>query len=425
MYDLREIARGVRLVSVKASDYKTAMISVSMALPLNENAAVNALLLNLLKRSCKAYPDYTSLHKKLDELYGASVFSSVSKNGDAQVLTLYAECLDDRFSLDGKSIISETIDLLKDIIFRPNVENESFGDDKLSLEKRLLTESIIEEQNDKRAYAFKKCVEHMFNDEPFGINATGTCETVKNAEMSQIYDAWKNMLSRAVIQITVVGNIDAGIVDDSFKEDFSDIDRNPYDLKTIFKPVAVESRRIEETVAANQGKLVMGFRAGTENANDNYYAVRVMTDIFGGGTHSNLFQNIREKMSLAYYCSAGFVSTKGFIAVQSGIDTEKEGAVTQGVLEQLKDVADGKFEDSIIEASKRSLKEGFTFSSPDAICKYYTSQLLDENIETPDEVIKKIEKVTKEDICKAAEKVSLDTVFMLVADSEEVNADEN
>ena len=53
-----------------------------------------------------------------------------------------------------------------------------------------------------------------------------------------------------------------------------------------------------------QAKLVIGLRSGMTHAEDDYFAFRVMTDIFGGGPYSRLFLNVREKMSLCYYCSA-------------------------------------------------------------------------------------------------------------------------
>lgn len=45
-----------------------------------------------------------------------------------------------------------------------------------------------------------------------------------------------------------------------------------------------------------------------------------MTDVFGGGPYSRLFMNVREKLSLCYYCSARLIRGKGIIVIQSGIE---------------------------------------------------------------------------------------------------------
>lgn len=396
-----------------------------MALPMDENAAANALLVKLLRRSCKAYPSFLALNNRLAELYGATISSSVSKSGDAQVLFLSGSCLDDKFALDGENLVADFLALIADLIFSPNIKGNSFGSDNLAREKRLLTEEILEELDDKRTYASKKCIEYMCENEPFGRPKAGTLEEIDGVKMADVYAAWKKVLSSAVFQITVVGNVNIKKIETLFKSRFKKIEREPCTIETIFLKKPQRFSRHEEKMVANQGKLVMGYRTGMENADDCYYAEKVMIDIFGGGSHSMLFKNIREKQSLAYYCSAGFISGKGIVLVQSGIDTDKEKNVSAGVILQLNEVRAGKFDDEVIAASKRSIREALTFSSPDVICDFYSSQVIYDDIRSPEELIKGIEAVTKEEICEAAKRMVLDKIFMLSAETGEVSADED
>ena len=99
MPQIKMLADKVRLVSEPTDKFKTGCISVSMALPMDEKMAANSLLVYLLKRSCKAYPELSLLNGKLDELYGAILGAGVSKNGEAQVLTLSITCLADKFGV--------------------------------------------------------------------------------------------------------------------------------------------------------------------------------------------------------------------------------------------------------------------------------------------------------------------------------------
>ena len=92
-----EIADGVFFSSVKDSRFKTMKITANIILLLSEEtASENALLFGLLSRSCKAYPDFTALSKKLASLYGADLNISISKIGDRQVLSLSTNGIDDR-----------------------------------------------------------------------------------------------------------------------------------------------------------------------------------------------------------------------------------------------------------------------------------------------------------------------------------------
>lgn len=425
MYKLRTAAPGVRVVSVETNEYKTNVIDVSMAVPLDENAAANTLLIRLMKRSSKQYADFTLLNRKLDELYGAYLGASVSKDGDAQILTLSICCLDDRFALDNESIAYSCAELLADLIFNPNETNGDFGEDKLNLEKRLLISEILEELDDKRSYALKQCTSYMCKDEPFGRSVRGTAEEVENVTIQDIYAAWKRILSTAVFQITVVSGNDVNKIVDLFAERFGRVERQPRNISTLFIKECKEVRRYSELQPVNQGKLVIGYRAGTEYEDDNYYAIRVMTDIFGGGTYSKLFANVREKMSLAYYCSARFNNSKGVIMVQSGINTDKEETVTAEIENQLNDVRNGNFDDEILESSKRSLVEALTFNSPNVISNWYSRQILSEKIVTPEDDKSGILAVTKEQVCEAARNVTKDTIFMLASDGTQEDENED
>lgn len=425
MFKTKSAAPGVRVVSVKTDKYKTNIIDVSMAVPLDENAAANALLISLLARSCKAYPDFTSLNARLDELYGASLGCSIRKIGDAQVLSLSITSLDDRFSLDSGSISDECASLLCGMLFAPNVKGTSFGKEALAVEKRLLINNIIAEMDNKRYYALKKCTELMCANEPFGRSEYGTVEEVESVKLADVYAAWKNLLKTAVFQITTVGGSDITKITKLFSKYFKTVDREPCEIHTVFYKKGLHFRRGVEQFPMKQGKLVFGFRTGSENRYDNYSALRVMIDIFGGGTYSKLFANVREKMSLAYYCSASFVSSKGIMFVQSGIDTDKEKQVSTAIINQLDDVRNGRFDDEVIAASKRSLREGLTLSTPEAVCGWYKSFIIEDEIKTPEETADGYDEVTREDICRVAKLLSIDKIYMLEATESEEEADED
>ncbi|MCR5151255.1 MAG: insulinase family protein [Clostridiales bacterium] len=416
MLNVINSSEGVRIIGLQTNDYKTNQIIISMALPLDDDTAANALTLYLLRRSCKKYPDFSLLNSKLDSLYGASLGCNVSKIGDAQVLSLSITYIDDRFALYGESISSECIELLSDIIFNPNVTRKSFGKENLDNEKRLMIERIEDEFDDKRTYAFNKCIEKLCYNDVFAKNKLGTTEEVKALRMPDIYAAWKRILSTAVFQITSVGSADSEEISNVFTEKFQNIERNVCQLKTSFLTKSHRSARSEEIQPVNQGKLVLGFRTGMHNEEDRKYEHIVMNDIFGGGTYSKLFTVIREKMSLAYYCWSRLIVSKGLLMVEAGIDTDKEKQTTAGIINQLNEVRSGNISPETLDNSKKSLKENYTFSSPSSFAAWYDSQICSNRVIEPDEAIKEVEKVTVESIKECAKQLALGSVFMLSSD---------
>ncbi len=416
-FDLSSPVNGLAFCSVNTeSNFKVAILTASFALPLDDNTAANALLPGLLKRTCKKYPTLTEMNKHLAGMYGAMVSGSVGKDGENQVLTLRVTVLEDRFSLSPEKISSQAADLLLDLIFEPNLTDGKFAEADVEREKRLMIEQIEGELNDKRYYALKRCTEIMCENELYAKSRCGTIEEIKALNSDALVKAWQRMLSSAVVYIGVTGSMDASVIKSRFEQKFENIDRSQIaELHTEFITSADEVNRVREELPVKQGKLVLGMRAGMTDADDNYIAIKVMCDIFGGGVYSKLFNNVREKMSLCYYCSAGFNRGKGLIMVQSGIENENEQKAIDAILAQLEDIKNGNFTDEEFDASIKgitSLALGVC-DTPEGIDRWYAGQMLDTDVITPEEYAKQISQITREQVIAAAQCVALDTVYML------------
>ena len=420
-YDFKNknIYEGVELCAVSAEGFKTACASMSFVMPLGEKASLYALVPNVLTRSSKDYPDVTSVEKKLALLYGAEVIASVSKSGENQVLKVEVSCIDDRFSIDGESITDECLKLLFSMIFEPRLENGVFCSDDVESEKRLLAERLIAENSDKRAYAKNRCNEIMFENELYGIHRYGTIEDIEKITPDALYEAYNEILNNSKILVCVSGGNFAN-VEELMEKYISDENRNMELNETLFVEECEDEKYVKEQETVKQGKLVMGFRMGMKNENDNYAARRVMVDLFGGSPHSKLFTVVREKMSLCYYCSAMMFRQKGVMLVQSGIESYNEEKAKNAILAQLEDIKNGNFSDDDIAASVKALEDGFRSisDSAESVAGWFTSQVCSDEFLYPEDFIEQFKKVTREDIIEAAKAVTLDTVFMLEGTAE-------
>lgn len=417
---MQNIAEGIRFCSVKTDKFKTCRVNISLAMPLDKNASSRAILPFMFSRRCAKYPDYTSLNRVLDELYGAAVSAGVLKRGEAQVISFSMSAIDDRFALDGDKVALECTKLLADMIFDPLTEGESFPEDIIEQEKRLLVEAIENEQNDKRRYAMLRCEQLMFADEAYGINRFGSVEDVKALTPDAVYAAWRDVLEKATVQITMVSSMDPQPIVDLIKEKFSEIERHPVEIKTLFVSGFPKPEYISESMPLKQGKLVMGFRTGMRSEDDMMPAMKVAVDIFGGGTYSKLFSVVREKMSLCYYCSAALFNSKGIVMVQSGIEDANEEKAKNEIINQLRLTAEGEFTDEDFSSSIKSLTDSILGNSdtPEEITAWYASQILRNELKTPETYAKEIENVDRAEVVRAAKTIMLDTIFMLKSSGE-------
>lgn len=416
----QNIAEGIRFCSVKTDKFKTCRVNISLAMPLDKNASARAILPFMFSRRCAKYPDYTSLNRVLDELYGAAVSAGVLKRGEAQVISFSMSAIDDRFALDGDKVALECTKLLADMIFDPLTEGESFPEDIIEQEKRLLAEAIENEQNDKRRYAMLRCEQLMFADEAYGINRFGSVEDVKALTSDAVYAAWRDVLEKATVQITMVSSMDPQPIVDLIKEKFSEIERHPIEIKTQFVSGLPKPEYISESMPLKQGKLVMGFRTGMRSEDDMMPAMKVAVDIFGGGTYSKLFSVVREKMSLCYYCSAALFNSKGIVMVQSGIEDTNEEKAKNEIINQLRLTAEGEFTDEDFSSSIKSLTDSILGNSdtPEEITAWYASQILRNELKAPETYAKEIGNVDRAEVVRAAKTIMLDTIFMLKSNGE-------
>ena len=398
-----EIANGVYFTNIKDSRFKTMKISVNIVVPLSvETASENALVGGLLVRSCKKYPDFTVLSKKLSSLYGADLTSSLSKHGESQVIKISVSGLDDRYSLDDVSIAKELSELLCSVIFEPNVKNNAFIESELEQERRQLLDVIDSEFNEKRIYAMGQLIKHMCKDEVFGIKRYGTAEKIKAATAESLCKAWQNLLKTAKFEILYIGDSPA----DKAKEVTSSTD--------VVKNVSKE-KHITEEMELSQSKLVMGFRTQISAGDEEAVAERLMCAVLGGTASSKLFNNVREKQSLCYYCSSSYDSIKGIMYINSGVEGENLEKAEKAILKEIEDMKNGEITDFEIEATKLAVVNSFKSSSDSVsgIENWYTGRIFNGDLETVEEVSAEVNAVTKEQIVNAANKLLLDTVYVL------------
>ncbi len=403
------------LCTITAESFKSSCVSVSFVVPLGEKASYFALVPNVLVRCSAVFPSLAAVERELALLYGAVLSTEVSKIGENHVIKFVISCIDDRFALDGEAIAAECSKLLFEIIFNPKLENGIFCSEEVESEKRILCERLFAEQSDKRIYAKNRCEEIMFSDEAYGIHRLGNIETISSITPATLYEAYIELLSTAKIAVCVSGNTNVSYVKELFEGYISKVSRNSQVCETLFVESAEDVQYVKEQEEVKQGKLVMGFRLGMKDSKDNYAARRVMVDLFGGSPHSKLFTIVREKMSLCYYCSARMIRAKGIMFVQSGIESYNEEKAKEAILQQLEEIKNGNFSDSDIEASVRALEDSFksVTDSAESLENWFMAQCVSSEYLAPDIFIEEFKSVTREDIIKAAQEVTLDTVFML------------
>ncbi len=413
------LSNGVEGVFVKNNRFNTTLVSFNFYVPLSSETAAEYALLPFIMTSCsKKYPDFSRLNFKLAKLYGANLSASAEKVGDFQLLKITISVIDDRFSLDDESLCDSALRLLTELIFEPKTEDCAFCEADVEREKRKAIEHIRGDLSQKRVYAKKRLIEEMYKGEAYGVSKCGDEDDVKKITGASLYKAWLNLLSSSFLRVNVISHSMPNGLFDTITEKFESIGRKdiPDCTKSTPTPPAKVTNTVTEHMDITQGKLCMGFSSELYGDDSQTAALTVMCDIFGGGPYSRLFTNVREKLSLCYYCSSSSVKVKGLITVDSGVEGANAQKAEKEILRQLDIIKQGKFTDQEFESSVKSITDSFKSynDSQGLLDAWYSLKIVKDKLLSPEDAAELIADVTRDDVINAAKGVELHTVYKLL-----------
>lgn len=416
---ITQLSNGAEGVFIKNDRFNTTLVSYNFYMPLRaETAAHYALLPFVLTTCCDKYPDFSKLNFKLSKLYGANLSASAEKVGDFQLIKIAISVIGDRFSLDGEKLSDSAIELLNRLVFEPKVKDGAFYDEDIAREKRKAVEHIRGEISEKRIYARKRLIEEMYKGKPYGVSKCGTEEEVEKITGQSLYKAWREVLSHAFLRVNVISRSMPNGLFDVVSQKLSEIDRENITGSPVCTPTekAKKVNTVTENLDIAQGKLVMGFSSETYGDEESTAALSVMCDIFGGGPYSRLFSNVREKMSLCYYCSASSVKAKGLIMVDSGVEKENAETAQKEILNQLEIIKKGEFTDTEFDSSIKGMTDSLNSynDSQGLLDVWYSVKIFKDKLLSPEDSAELLCSVTRDDVVRAAKGVNLHTVYKLL-----------
>lgn len=415
----QEIKQGIKLHTINTNKFKTNLVAVFLSIPITrENVTFNSVLSSVLRRGSKNMPTQEQISKELENMYGASFDCGISKTGDNHILKFYIESINDRFlPQTGENMLKQTIEKLLEIVFNPFIENGKFKEEYVEQEKNNVKRRIEGKIDNKSKYAIERCIEEMYQNEAYGLYQYGYIEDLEKINSDTLYEYYKKLINTCKIDISVSGKIDSDI-SNMLVENENIKKLNPREAKYVqtatIEKEKVEERTISESMEVTQGKLIIGMDISIKDEKEKY-KVSVYNAILGGSATSKLFQEVREKASLAYSASSNFVRHKGNIMISCGIEIKNYEKALEIIRKQLEDMKVGNFTDENLENSKKGIVsaiKGIEEEQDTEITYYFGQELSGNEVET-DEYMNEIENVTREDILSVANSVNINTIYFL------------
>lgn len=418
-YKIEELKKGIKLHCISTDKFKTNLVSVFLTMPLDrKNVTANAMIPAVLRRGTNNLNSQEKISIELENMYGATFDCGIEKTGDNQILKFYVEMVNDEFLPKQENMLKKGINLLLDIIFNPLVVNNQFNPNYVQTEKENMKKIIEAKIDNKDRYAYERCIEEMYKNKTYGLYKFGYVEDLEQINSINLYEQYKKVVSTAKIDIFVSGNITSEEIETYVKqnEDIENLqERIDIHITDGSKPnLNEEENKIEEKMDVTQGKLVIGTDV---DFNEEYskYKIALYNIILGESATSKLFQNVREKESLAYTAKSNYVRQKNNIYIICGIEIQNYEKAISVIKKQLEDMKRGQFTEDDIQDAKKYIISGLktTREEQDSEITYYFGQELSGSLVTFEEYEEKINNITKEDIEKVANSISINTIYFL------------
>lgn len=414
-----EIKKGIKLHTIKTEKFKTNLIAIMLTTKLNrENVTKNALIPAVLRRGTKNLTTQEEVNKKLEEMYGASLDCGLDKTGDNQVLKFYIETVNDEFlPQEAENMLKTSLEKIFEFVFNPYLENGCFKKEYVEQEKENIKQIIDGKIDNKARYSLDRCIEEMYKDQPYGLYKYGYVEDMKNINEKNLYEYYQQLINECKIDIFVSGIIDEE-TENIIKSNENIIklkDREPqYNEPEIIAKKSENENDVQESMDVTQGKLIIGMDLDINDDNLRF-DVMIYNSIFGGSANSKLFQNVREKASLAYTASSSYYRFKNNIFINCGIEIKNYEKALEIIKQQIEDMKKGDFTDEEVENAKKGIIASIKTidDEQDTEITYFFSQELSKSKCNIEQYMKRISEVTKDKVVNVANKVSVNTVYFL------------
>ncbi len=300
--------------------------------------------------------------------------------------------------------LDQALDVVGDMYMNP-----LFKETEITKEKGVIIEEIRMYNDLPQRHVHEIMSELMFGDQPAGWSVLGTEDSVRSFDRNDFIKYRKDHYVSSATTVLVAGSFDEKetikMIEKTFVTVKNDEKRPKLAVVEDQKSPAIRTHYKE----TDQTYLVIATR--TFAISDRRIpTMTVLTTILGGGMSSRLFSKLRDEMGICYYIRAAHdpFTDHGDLSISAGVDNARVEEAIREILKQcalLKDelVGDAELKKVKDYISGTTLLELETSESRAEYCGF--QEILKQEIDTPEEFMKKVSLVTAADVRKLAREI--------------------
>lgn len=294
------------------------------------------------------------------------------------------------------------LDMLSDMIWQ-----SKFDSKEVEREKGVIIEEINMYQDNPTMYIEQLLEETIFPRHPLGWNIAGEAKIIKKANRPNLVDFYSRFYQPSQAILVLAGQVNPKIKHLTIKY-FSQKNlglKQPIFSSFYFKSMGRPKIKVKfkET---DQIHLALGFPAFSYD-NPRAIPLALLNLILGATMSSRLFIEVRERRGLCYVIQSGVnhYHEIGNFVIQAGLDKKRVREALRVILSELEKVKKEGITTEELQRAQDNLKGHLVLNCENSNfqAEWYGKQaLLMKKIETPEQKLKRLSAVKKEEIQKIA-----------------------
>lgn len=387
---------GVEVVFYDKFDYK--------------NITAYNVLSRILLNSSKVYKTMKEMNQKKEELYDVELNTSYKYWYKLATFKVIGNFINPKY-VNNKNYEEEIFSFLSSTIFNQNIVNHSFDKDLFNIAKDLVANSILLQKDQPDSYAFISLLKMLgTKKQAIAASTIGEKKVLDELNASNLVDYYLHLINLP-FDIYVYGDIQFEKIKRLVKKYFNNqtTTRKKYQLQKALNPNNIKNKVIYRDVL--QAKVAICYTTGVLYNDKDYYAMRLLNNLFGENQQSKLFQEIREKQGLCYSIFSTFDSVYGTIIVYTGIPIEKVKETISAINQLIDDLKEGKISNKDIEMAKIDIISSLN-QVKDNMFKHMNLEIraacYNQEYDV-EKIINLYQKITKNDLIEVAKKIQYKT----------------
>ncbi len=391
----RKLSNGLTIIEVPSNDAQSVVVDFFVKTGSRSESpkeiGISHFLEHFLFKGTQKYPSALAITELVDSI-GAEMNANTGKEHTQFYIKSHSDHLELIFGI------------LTDIIQKPMLNPA-----ELEREKGVIIEELNMYGDMPMVQVDENLEKIMWDGSPLSRSIVGTKDTVMKMNTRMFRDYMARHYQTPNMILGVSGKFSRKKLDSLIKKHWGEVPKKSFHKWTRFSDKQKKPNIHLQYKDTEQGHLAIGFK-GFPFGDKRNHAALLLGAILGGGMSSRLFTEVRERRGLAYYVrsSAHSYQDTGIFHISSGVQVDKIQDAITVILGELRRIMTVPVDAKELEKAKSYVKGRTTLALEDNQARLdwcIEQEAFHRKIQVPEELFRKIDKVTAKEIQEIAEQL--------------------